>query len=451
MQNGTPRTMIMYLTRGLLLLAVFVLGRPAEAQFGEAAGIAESMQAEYFNRDVWFIADKLDLDETQRMILESLFEDYQRDFDAGLERMKQRFEDMRDELVNSDQQTVLRKVFKPWEEWSAERLQIGDDFLASVQIILNEQQLDRWDQFRRELFREKNLHKGKYSGESMSLVNIVRDLELEKAYLRLVEPTIEEYELALDQALRERINVLRATQTDVIQSLQESDARLGLNALDRQIRSRLQVRDTNLRFIDVIAAALPDADAAEFRADAMEDAFPRVYRSLPIIKMYEAALRLDGLTDDQLEGVQNLFAQLQAELAPLNETLVQQILTYEPAIEKHRARIAAARMSGDTDPASQSPQRPNFAARSAVEKRYAMLLRELLGDELYHTLPYAQRWIQDLNDPRNSAESMAAPNDGKDRGSVSRQPRTPKKEAGEIKKESGATTPKGVKGTRGDR
>src|SRR5688572_21882164 len=151
-----------------------IVNSAAHAQFGEAAGIAEAMQADYLRRDIVLFQQGLTLDDSQRAIVEALYADYEQAFEDGLARMRKRIEDMREELQSQDVDRVLRIVFKPIEDWSVEKRGLGDQFMENVKVILTPEQQEQWPKFERFIYREKNLNKGTLSGESANLFYIVR-------------------------------------------------------------------------------------------------------------------------------------------------------------------------------------------------------------------------------------------------------------------------------------
>ncbi len=377
-----------------LVAGVAILSNTASAQFGEAAGIAEAMQPEYFNRDVMLIVQELELDETQRVILDALYEDYQDDFDAGLDHMKEQFMGMKDNLSHGDQKRVMRLVFAPWEDWIVKRKRLGADFLENVKVVLNGYQLEQWPAFQRQLFREKTLYKGRFSGEMLNLFNIVRDIHLDQPMEMLVQPVMQDYDLALDEALRRREEIFNTTQMGLLRSLQENDPQMSLKAVENQITARVDVRNVNDTYIELITAALPGGPGSEFRELALETAYPRVYRELPFMRLFEAAREIEGLDESILVQIDAIETAFLAELELINADLVEQLRRYDPESELHRAKMTAARMAGDSAPGYDPPTRPNFVHREALCRTYAQQLQDILTEEEFASLPGAQRWIR---------------------------------------------------------
>ena len=69
-----------------VVLAILGLATGAvHAQIGEMAGFTDSMRREYLSRDLTIISEALELDKSQKDILQTLYDDYKADFDKGLE------------------------------------------------------------------------------------------------------------------------------------------------------------------------------------------------------------------------------------------------------------------------------------------------------------------------------------------------------------------------------
>lgn len=424
------------LNRATCLVAMVfaaLLAPYASAQFGEAAGIAQSMKPEYFNRDITTIVRELELDETQRLIVEALFQDYNDEFDAGLARMKERFQSMRDKMVPSDPQRVLGQVFGPWEDWARERKLLGEQFLEDIRVILGRDQLERWPAFERSLFREKVLPQGSFNGESTNLFHILRDMHLPEPVALLIQPTVNEYDLALDAALRHREDVLRRSVQPMLKSLQESDAELSLKVIDEQIDARVAVRNVNDQFTEAITDALPGDLREDFSDKALTSSYPRAYRSLPILRLFQAAMELEALPAETIEQIEELDRTFRDEVAPLNAIIMQEIRVHDPASFRWRAEVSAARMAGEAIPKQSNLRRPDFNEREDLCRRYAMLLRGLLTEEQYDSLPGSDRWMRRIRTPepkRGRPEDPQEINSGPGRKPMDPRDRDPRDKGG---------------------
>lgn len=382
---------------------------PSHAQFGEAAGIAESMQREYLSRDLVIISDGLQLDDAQRIILESLFDDYQDSFDDGFAAMRQKFEDMRPQLSGGDEKRIMRMVFSPFEEWIAEKRELGELFRANLRAILNEEQLAAWPAFERKMLREKELHKGSLSGESLNLFHVLRDMDMSPEMRRQLQSTVDEYDLALHDALQRRKTGLQEMQAEMLAAMQEQDAQQSLDLVNVQLDLQIGVRDVNERFIDIIANALPEEEAAIFRDEAKQKAYPRVYRRSAVERMYHAAMDLDELPPELRETMTDLLSTYQIEVESINMQLVQLIKEDEPDKQRHRARAFAARVQGATIAKPEDRTRQAFRRKEEVGSFYVQALRDMLTPEQFAALPGGARWVEkELRQQRANHGSRSA-------------------------------------------
>ncbi|MEM7228096.1 MAG: hypothetical protein AAF432_04695 [Planctomycetota bacterium] len=394
---GYRRSLWQRATRGIALagigLAMMITGT-ASAQFGEAAGIAEAMQPEYYRRDVQLFADGLDMDETQQLILESLYDDYQQEFDRGVEMMHERFEGMKDELQSTSKDEVLSKVFKPIREWAGDRRILGERFLENVRLILTEDQLERWPQFEHRLYREKHLFKGQFSGEKANLFYVIRDMRLDERYLKEIEPTLREYSLALHTVLKQREVEMTSTRNDMLDSLQTQDTDKSMDAIRTQVQARLAVRKVNDDYITIITEKLPSPYDAIFNARAMERAYPRIYRPTPFQRIFDETLAMPTLVDEARPGVEQMQAQYLAELAVANAEMLGTLQQFEPDEYLDRAQAFSARLEERAHRHLPDPIRPLLQRRKEIGRGYLEQLKALVGDEFFAAIPGAERWLR---------------------------------------------------------
>ncbi|MCA9296864.1 MAG: hypothetical protein KC983_10105 [Phycisphaerales bacterium] len=384
------------LSVAIALGAALVGTASASAQFGEAAGIAEAMQPEYFSRDVVLFADGLNLDDTQRIILESLFEDYTSEFDAGVAAMHARFEGMKDELQqqSGDKDKILGMVFKPIREWSADRQVLGEQFLENLRLILDARQLEYWPQFEQQLYREKQLHRGRFSGESLNLFYVIRDMKLPQAIIDSLDAELRGYSQALHQALKNRERAMMQTQADMLDSLQSQDTSKSMDAIKKQVKARLAVRDVNDNYIQIITSALPDDLGARFSSEALSDAYPRIYRATPYQRIFDDAYELKGLDDEMRASVREMQMAYLTELSVLNNETLGLLKAYEPEEYLDRAEAFSARLDERAHRQINDPVRPMLQRRKEVGRQYLENLKALIGDEQFAQLPNAERWLR---------------------------------------------------------
>lgn len=398
------------LAGGTLLLAAAVCP-PASAQFGEAAGFHEAMVADFFSRDMQIIAEGLQLDDDQRVILQQLFRDYQDDFDAAVQTMMNQFQEMVSEIKGGDKMRIMQIVFAPLTELHATKQALKDDFQSTIQtVVLSDEQLALWPAVERRLRRDKLLMKGRLSGEKVDLLSIIRNLNLREDELDAIRPAMDEYELALDAALQQIESAKRAAIAQVIDVIQRDDADASLAIIDREIQARINVRDVNDRYITLIGTMLAGQRGEQFRTSALEYGYPRIFRPTPVQKLFTAAKQLEGLTPEVLEALSSLEATYLGELAAVNEHLLQRTRSFQPRQERLRAENYAAQLRGERRQQLPDELRPDYRSRDDLGRTYVKLLQSVLTEEQFASLPGADRWLnRDLNRARaRSSDQRAA-------------------------------------------
>jgi len=377
------------------LIGAIGITATASAQFGQAAGFSEIMSPYFFRRDLVHFVEGLELDEGQTVILESLFWDYEDANDASKQVMIDRFQEMREQFQTLDRDRIMQIIFVPFEDRYAEWDAFNEQFLQSVRAILNNEQLQRWPEFRRKLRREKQLPQGRLTGESLDLFHVVRELDFEEPTRFLIEPLLREYGERLDEALGWRQQLLRESGLMIMHSIRDDQPEAALSVYQDQVDARLEVRKVNDDFIIAIAGALPLETAGAFREAALERAYPRVYRPTPAERVFEAAKKLDGLDEETLKAIENLEEAFLAELALINEKLVRLIREYEPQEEQYRAAVFALRGTGQQVERPTDPTRQEFRQREQLGRDYVARLKALLTDEQFRSLPGVSRFLNE--------------------------------------------------------
>jgi hypothetical protein len=393
---------------------------PAPAQFGEAAGFSEMMSPYFLRRDLHIFEEGLDLDEDQAAILESIFWDYEEEHNASRQKMLDQLQNVRQDIESKGRDEVLALVFQPFEsrahEWAAKR----DGFLDDVKLVLNKDQLARWDQFRRLLRREKEIPQGRFEGEALDLFQIVRDADMSPAERDRAKAVLQDYEMRLDELLAKREALMHESRLAMMHSIRDDDPERAVSIYDEQIGARVRIRDLNTEFIDLVWTELGDTSGAAFRQLALERGYPRIYRPTAAQRLYEEALQLEGLTDEvrtAIDGYQSAFL---AELTVVNENIVRLLREYEPEDARFRARSFAQRSLEEKPQRPADPTRPEFAKRDELGQRYADMLRNLLTDEQFRSLRSSQRFLRRTPQPGEPGVSVEPPPPGDGRAAKKR-------------------------------
>jgi len=366
----------------------------APGQFGLAGGIGEAFRPAFTTRDVQLAVDMLQLDDAQKFILETLYEDYDTEFRTGVDGFRDNVASMRDQIdpENPDPKQIMRVVFGTIDVWRVESRQLAEQVMEDLHGLLNHEQLEMWGQYTRKLFRLKYLKNGQLPGENLDLLNDVRELTLDAPQTVQLQQLLEEYEFGLDNALRQREQYLQTSQSDLIEAISNENYSLGIRVAARQVELRQGVRNVNEAYTQIIASALPDEFSTKFVDRIRQRTYPRVYRRTPADRAFEAALKIEDLDPEILEAIADIRSSFLAELATFNNHLVQMIRDYKPLEIKHKVEQAAARMSGTKAERLVDPTRAEFAKRNDLSTRYIDQLKAILTPEQFASLPGVRRW-----------------------------------------------------------
>jgi hypothetical protein len=337
---------------GLVLAAAPVAAAPAVAQFGGQAGFAEAFRPDFLARDMNLFVETLAIEEWQRPILETLLEDYQVSFNAGVDQVRQRMTEMKDAVAGASPDRVMAMIMGPIDQWTREKAELRDRFLEDVRSQLSPAQQENWPRFERALRREKYLDQGELSGESLNLLLVLRETELSPQVMSAIRPTVDEYELRLDEALQTRQSQITSVQEDVKSAMSANDFDAGLRAMSQIMAARVMVRQAQDAGIESIAASIgesgEEAAATEFRATALQRGYAKVYRDDPIIPLFARALEIEDLTADQRGALVVLQGSYVVEVDAVNLRYVDVLRTEEPREPQRRIEIMKARQRGET-------------------------------------------------------------------------------------------------------
>lgn len=361
------------LVGAVLLVAPSWVAPAANAQFGGQAGFAEAFRPDFLARDMNLFVETLQVEDWQRPILETLLEDYQVSFNAGVDQVRQKMADLKDVVAGASPDRVMSMIMGPIDQWTREKAVLRDKFLEDVKSQLSPAQQENWPRFERALRREKHLDQGELSGESVNLLLVLRETQLSPQAFSAIRPTVDDYEMRLDEALQTRQSQIASVQEDVKNAMSANDFDAGLRAMSMIMASRVMVRQAQDAGIESIAAALSDAGeeaaAAEFKASALQRGYAKVYRDDPILPLFAQALEITDLTPDQRGALVALQGSYLQEVDAVNLRFVEVLRVEEPREPERRIAMMKARQANQ--PVTVSRESEAIAAiRSEREDLY---------------------------------------------------------------------------------
>ncbi len=394
----------------LALGAALTLTGPASGQFGAGRGFQQ--EPSYSSRDIQLAVEALKLDETQKLIVETLFQDYQGAFRDSQVGFSQRITDMGDKLQGMDRAELLQVVFGALGNWQQQNEQLSEQFIQDVRRLLSEDQEELWPSFEHKMYRRKYLKNGRLSGERLDLFVVMTELDLAETEVQEIQPLLDAYEVELDGALHRREQQSKSSQADAIAAIRNNNnTNVGVVLADRQVQLHKVVRDVNERYVQSIAAALPQEQRAAFRDRVRQRSFSRVYRLTLAQRVFKAAQELQDLTEELLVAIGQLESQYLTELAVFNEKLVQLIKEKEPQDIVYKARLQQSKLTGQSleRPADQTKE--EFTNRRELGQRYIDQLKSMLTPEQIALLPglgtfRPDRLATESADPTQTAQDL---------------------------------------------
>ncbi len=387
--KNRPKTLL------FALLTMFFAVLPTNQTFAQFEYMAEAMQPEYMVRDLVTFAEGLNLDDTQEVIVEAMFDSYEDDFESGWAATQERLNTIAEDIKKNNptsQKETLEPVLNALSDWLIEKRQLDDGLLENVQVILVGHQRELWPGFSRRLYREKHMRRGRLSGESVDLFQIVRDTDLSPAAESRISDYLEEYAFTLDGAMRNRDAILRGNPKKLFDNILSDNTHQSPERVDKEIHARIEIRDLNDRYIEIISGNLVSTDGENFRTRALKRGYSRIYRRTPAQRI----LRQAAENENYDEGLKVQIIQLEAsylqELGILNFNLLELTRNYEP--KRHRSRLLAGqvRKSGGTPQKIEDPTRVLYKDRETLGKRYIEMLQALLTPEQFLELDGSRRW-----------------------------------------------------------
>ncbi len=293
-----------------------------------------------------------------------------------------------------DIEAHMQEMRKAMEQFVREKETLKQDFLTQVRSQLTAEQLGNWPSFDRALIRIKTLPDGRLDGERTDLLVLADDLDLNDEQLEAVVEQLETYELALDEALRERNKYLDDATKKINKAIQDREFEKALSIVDSATRRRVAVRRVNSNHVEMIAEKLPADYATQFRRDALRQSYPRVYRRTVGQKSFQKARALAGLDEETLSSIAAIEADYEMQLALVNERIRETIRRYQPKETRQTIEHIAAMMSGEGDTMMRlgghdenDPIRAAFKKRKNLDERYMKQLHGTLTPEQVAQLP----------------------------------------------------------------
>jgi hypothetical protein len=331
-----------FLRPAVLTLSLFILAPLASAQFGGKAGFSEAFKPDLLPRDMTMIVETLKLEDWQRPIVQSLLEDYKDSFKTGTDAI-------REKMINSAKKQKngaakdMRSLLAPIEEWMPEKERLYEDLMSSIKTQLSPTQQERWPKFERAVRRTRSLDDSDLSGEGVDLISILNQMQLKQDVLDSAAPAMEQYELALDAALKMRDARITALLPKFTAAMETMDMQAGSELQGQIMSERVVVRNIQDDSIEKITLLLPAPFAQDFRTRALSQGYREVFQPDPLSSFFAAVLNLNDLTAEQKSGIQSAQTAWDESFNTLQTRMLDTTRADEPTKSKRKMLANAAK------------------------------------------------------------------------------------------------------------
>jgi hypothetical protein len=298
----------------------------------------------------------------------------------------------------------MEELAEKAKEMEAAKEKLRAEFVAQAQAELDEEQLLRWPSLERALTRHKTLPNGRLDGERTDLVSVLEGLELPVPVAAPVASLVEQYEIALHDALVRRNEFVAEAEKKVDEALAARDPEKALDIVDRATQLRIAVRGVNDAYLLALAETL--RQASEEEASALVEAarlasFPRVYRQTRGEKAFAQA-RAKIADEETIVRILEIEHPYRSELAELNRRLEAAIRREQPLEPRRMIEHLAADMRGEAPPPSGFGMLPGsggevdeiLALRRDLDERTMKTLYAILPPDVVAQLPKLPSQVQ---------------------------------------------------------
>lgn len=367
-----------------------VIAVPAWAQFGQGRPQDDELfRPQVTRRDVTAMVDLLKLDEMQRDLVTSLLEDYQIAFRADAEKIQAQMDDIRREMEATGDRRDWRTMMRPLREKRAEMTRISDrlkeSFVTDVQAVLSAEQVELWPAYERRVRRLTLLPRGRIAGEGVNLFDVVEVVQLDAAARLAIEPLLDEYDLRLDSALVRRESEREKIADEFREMMRDGNIVRALDLAGRERKMRTAIRDLNEKYARLIEFEL--ADPQPFHEEFRLRAYPRVWHSTYVQRLFEAALALEEVEPNTLQAIEAMNERFQVRLRTINEGLQRITREHDATSIERRIGMIEATLQRRVVDRNDDPIRQGFNERSEYENRTRKQLESLLTEEQVALLP----------------------------------------------------------------
>lgn len=374
---------------GVAAVSISLAATTAVAQFGGGFGGA-NYRTSINEGELERMIESLQLDETQAQLAESLFDGFRDSYDqasdASREQMREAFREMRD---TGEWQSAASTGIEFGRQWQSRSDALEQAFFNDVRSLLTEDQQALWPRYEREWRRRDSFRSGgqpgSFSGENIDLFEVVDELDLSPEERERVTPPLEAYAVELDPALMNRDRAVE-DMTNMTASLLEGKSTLEEveSKFKNMQRTRVQVRDMNDRYVQLIAAHLSPERGEALQREYQRRSFRGIY-SPTRAESYVESVRDSGLLNEaQLQALSMIEQEYRTQTNPINRQLAD--LQKQREVEDQQRMFERLSMMAQGGPRQRGRQDFGFGGGDADPRRELMQQKEDLVESTLNSV-----------------------------------------------------------------
>ena len=328
--------------------------------------------------------EMLGLDEDQVVFAEDLLLGYMAEVSLIGERLNQVRDAAREEWRTTRDRTVWRDLMEVSGRFSEERDDLTDTLFDDLKLVLNDDQLGRWDEVERTFRRESTIDQGGVvPGETVDVVALVKrqDFAENDEAMGSVRPLLEQYSREMDRKLIQRNEAYEVGMREGTSAWFDQDMEKVSELYNRSRELAKEVRDINERYVRSIGGVLAEDDRAALEDAFKSEAFPAIYRDTTAHRALETALQIEDLSAEQTTQLEELRSRFADRIARINDSLAEAVNEWESE------RPASAVFNFRGGPESPDNIRDQRRARNEFIERMVEQVRGLLSEEQASVLP----------------------------------------------------------------
>lgn len=299
----------------------------AHAQMGMRMGGGMGMGSPTISRQsLETYARILGMDEAQKEAAKILADGYRGTL-ADLEKdLEGRVRKLQDEAQDEGFGVFQREMPKMIGEFGKRQEAADAQFIEDIKALLTDAQLEKFPKVEHHRRRETFLRMGMVSGAGVDVWSIQdrlmqREGMVPEENLPQVTEAMDRYDVDMDRLLQE---MERMYKEDMRKYAEGSEDMFDLTKMQERLKPYndlgVRIRDLNRDAARKIEPLLTEEGQKQFREQFNMRAYPRVYRKSVAQKLYDAALKLPDLTEEQKDAVTQSKVQFERDIAPINES-----------------------------------------------------------------------------------------------------------------------------------